>query len=276
MNAVSTITSTDTATIPMSQPISSAPRRSSADRERARRGPSSRENFGAPSSGNAGVNLARPQTDARLIIPAVSLRSALSTPTREERIASLHDVPAYLPPTIVTDELTRGPRSAPTFIALPRLTEGRRNEPTTAVRRGAWDALVSALAGRKQMVAAFGMSAALVGLGAIFSTTETAQTLASRIQLGFEHEAPIPAAAADSTPISLAVAEAPAMAAAPESVAAPAEVVDLEAASANAPVPMANPVVAKASPARVAPRPAPHVVHSAAAASAPIRLRSPY
>lgn len=195
---------------------------------------------------------------ARLIIPAISLRTALSEPTRDGRLASLHEVNAFeVSPfqlDIATEEATNVVDSSATVPARPRVVA------EATVRLGRTWRFRSMRIG-KATAAAFGFGGVLVILGLVASTTDTADRLAARIQLSLEGDV-IPAAAADPAPRAPVTST---LAAPQPSDVADSDFVDLE-------LPATPSQVGAKATARPAARPA----RPAAPRSAPIRLRSPY
>ena len=217
---------------------------------------------------------------ARLIIPAISLRSVLSKPTRTGRVSCLMDVPSFAPPP----GLDQTPESKP-FEPTPISSPAPSPLSLTAPSRGAARLLPaeSTVPMRrpwrigKTTGAACGFGGVLVILGLVASTTDAAESIAARIHLAFQADA-IPAAAADPAIPGAAAADPTTPTAVQTSLtdtatredatqAAPA-LVELETPAAQpGALPAARAVPVKRFVARPVARPA---------SSMPIRLRSPY
>lgn len=262
MIAASTITSTDTATVPFSRPsgdLGSAPSSDEVGPESVRTVvPKARlERMAAegpsPASSSAPVSSLAPNdmpaasadaSGARLIIPAVSLRDMLSDPTPEGRMASLHEIRAI--------DITPPANETRTDLL-------SRREATISVER-------AGLRVRVSTAMSLGVGAVIVLLGLAFSTTDLAATLAARIHLATADE-PIPAATAE---VAVATVTAPPAPPAPiETEISVAPVATVAAPAVAAPAEPARP---KTTPHASAPRPSgPRMIRSM-----PVRLRSPY
>lgn len=201
---------------------------------------------------------------ARLIIPAVSLRSALSKPTRTGRVSCLMDFPSFaLPPGLDQSpeskpfEPTPISSPAPLSLTIPSRGGGAARllpaESTVPIRLP-WRI-------GKTTAAACGLGGVLVILGLVASTTDAAESIAARIQLALQADA-IPAAAADPAPPAANVADT-ATATTQEAPTQP-DVIELEPPGARV---AAAPHPTKRFVARPVARPV---------SSTPIRLRSPY
>lgn len=224
---------------------------------------------------------------ARLIIPANSLRSALSKPTRTGRVSCLMEVPSFaMPPgldaspesaPISRSQSVEAPESkpfeptpissspAPLSMTIPARAHARLlpAESTVPMRRP-WRM-------GKATAAACGVGGMLVILGLVVSTTDAAASLAARIQLAFESEA-IPAAAATAVPATDFAANAAPELVPVDALAPPpsAEVVQLEAK------PTTDRAAVAPRPVRTIGRATTRLPASRGATAPPIRLRSPY
>ena len=183
---------------------------------------SSVDSRSAPTS----AQLTADASGARLIIPALSLRDAIAN-------GPLFDAPPL-----------DGPPPSPEAIRAANAGVAERLEPTAPVKR------------RRRRHASLGLwlaASALVGLGLLASTTETADRVAARIQLAFQNDA-IPAARADST------GPAPALEAPPAPVETAAVAAEVSAApAALAPEAKAAGGDKNAKALKVAPKAAPKV-----------------